>query len=265
MRVHGAAVGAFGASAIFEGDCGIDGRARSRQNRCPGFGMGRMGGTVVCCGVAPFPPASGVLMFLFPAPPPPSGLQSGVHIFIGGHLTRRNRFIAACVLAIGVGVSIVPGWATNNLWPSEGLSSGVEGLRDAIINILSEGYAIGAILGIILDTILPMETPNVVPEPEVDAREDSVAESMPSVTFEPREEFEPDYSKGSYEPGHDAVNFIRHLAHMDERELEGKQGGDLDISVEGGSAYYAAPGEQVVTKDAGDDSIDFKTSGSDNL
>lgn len=49
-------------------------------------------------------------------------------------------------LALGIGVTLVPEWATNALWPCDGCSSGVQGLRDAVIMILSTGFCIGAIV-----------------------------------------------------------------------------------------------------------------------
>lgn len=36
---------------------------------------------------------------------------------MGEGFTRRNRFIVACALAMGLGVTMVPQWAENNLWP----------------------------------------------------------------------------------------------------------------------------------------------------
>ena len=45
-------------------------------------------------------------------------------------LTRRSRFILCVAVALGLGVTIVPNWATNNLWnvyPTT--SSGLAGFR----------------------------------------------------------------------------------------------------------------------------------------
>ena len=46
-----------------------------------------------------------------------------------------------------------------------GCNSGVKGLRDAVITILSTGFCIGAIVAIILNLLLPSESPMLVPEP----------------------------------------------------------------------------------------------------
>lgn len=45
-------------------------------------------------------------------------------------LTRRSRFILCVAVGLGLGVTIVPNWATNNLWdvyPTTG--SGLAGFR----------------------------------------------------------------------------------------------------------------------------------------
>jgi hypothetical protein len=90
-------------------------------------------------------------------PPPPPTHPAG------DRLTRRNRVILAFSLALGVGVSLVPQWAANALWPCTGCSEGVHGLRDALIIVLEEGFCIGALIAIFLNLVLPMETPMVRP------------------------------------------------------------------------------------------------------
>jgi xanthine/uracil permease len=67
-----------------------------------------------------------------------------MQIIAGEHLNRRNRFIIACSLGVGIGVTVYPQWASwgpfpYGLWPCVGCSSGVKSLRDAIILILSSG------------------------------------------------------------------------------------------------------------------------------
>lgn len=47
-------------------------------------------------------------------------------------LTRRSRFILCVAVGLGLGVTIVPNWATNNLWdvyPTTG--TGLAGFRFA--------------------------------------------------------------------------------------------------------------------------------------
>lgn len=44
---------------------------------------------------------------------------SGIKILAAAGNSRRSRFITACSLGLGLGVTIAPSWATNNLWPCE--------------------------------------------------------------------------------------------------------------------------------------------------
>ena len=46
-------------------------------------------------------------------------MVSGIKVINFSSLTRRNRFILAISLGLGLGVTIVPQWATNpvGLWP----------------------------------------------------------------------------------------------------------------------------------------------------
>lgn len=44
-----------------------------------------------------------------------------------GSLHRRNRFILACSLGLGLGVTLVPQWAYNALWPvTPGMNDGLK-------------------------------------------------------------------------------------------------------------------------------------------
>lgn len=91
-------------------------------------------------------------------------IASGIKIMVGEHLTRRNRFIMACSLGLGIGVSLVPAWATNALWPCTTCSPALKGLREAVMKILSTGFCLGAIVSMLLNLILPAEAAMVVPE-----------------------------------------------------------------------------------------------------
>lgn len=47
-------------------------------------------------------------------------------------LTRRSRFILCVAVGLGLGVTIVPNWATNNLWDVyDTTPSGLAGFRSA--------------------------------------------------------------------------------------------------------------------------------------
>lgn len=50
---------------------------------------------------------------------------------------RRTRFIMAVAVCVGIGVTISPGWATNNLWNvSETTPAGVRAIRSGAAYIL---------------------------------------------------------------------------------------------------------------------------------
>lgn len=86
-------------------------------------------------------------------------ISSGIKIIVSeGTLDRRTRFILACSMALGVGVELVPQWANYWLWPvTPDMSSGVKGIRDAIILILSTSFCLGAVVAFILNLIMPHE------------------------------------------------------------------------------------------------------------
>ena len=68
---------------------------------------------------------------------------AGIHIITSapGGIGRRERFILSIAIGAGLGVTLVPGWTQNNLWPvTDGMSSGVKSFRDAVIITLSTGY-----------------------------------------------------------------------------------------------------------------------------
>lgn len=90
-------------------------------------------------------------------------IASGVKIIVGEHLSRRNRIIMAFSFALGIGVTLVPQWANSALWPCDGCSETVQGLRNAVITILDTGFCIGALTAIVLNLLLPFEDPMIVP------------------------------------------------------------------------------------------------------
>eukprot|EP00877_Chromochloris_zofingiensis_P003759 jgi/Chrzof1/13384/Cz07g31020.t1 len=86
-------------------------------------------------------------------------IASGIKIIVcEGSLHRRNRFILACSLGLGLGVTLVPQWAYNALWPvTPGMNDGLKGLREAIILVLETGFCLGAVVAVILNLLLPEE------------------------------------------------------------------------------------------------------------
>ena len=100
---------------------------------------------------------------------------SGLSVIANGvDLTsRRNRFILAVSLGIGLGVAMVPyifadfraSSYTAEFWPCTDCSDGDKGLRNGIIIFLSTPYCIGCALSMLLHFILPQD-PIIVTEEE---------------------------------------------------------------------------------------------------
>jgi hypothetical protein len=86
---------------------------------------------------------------------------------LGEGFSRRNRFIVSCALAFGMGVSMVPQWSKNALWPDPGLGANqsLQSVRTAVLLILDTGFCVGAIVAFVLNMIVPHEQS----QPEVGA------------------------------------------------------------------------------------------------
>lgn len=70
-------------------------------------------------------------------------MTAGIKIIAStaGGINRRERFILAIALGAGLGVTIIPAWTQNALWPvTEDMSNALKGFRDGIIITLSTGY-----------------------------------------------------------------------------------------------------------------------------
>ncbi|DBB13713.1 TPA: hypothetical protein ACH3X3_000728 [Trebouxia sp. C0006] len=83
---------------------------------------------------------------------------SGIKVISMDPLTRRSRFILCVAVGLGLGVTIVPNWATNNLWdvyPTTG--TGLAGFRNACILVLSNGFSVGCIISVLLHLALPFD------------------------------------------------------------------------------------------------------------
>ncbi|KAL0033065.1 hypothetical protein WJX79_000796 [Trebouxia sp. C0005] len=83
---------------------------------------------------------------------------SGIKVISMDPLTRRSRFILCVAVGLGLGVTIVPNWATNNLWdvyPTT--ASGLAGFRNACILVLSNGFSVGCIISVLLHLALPFD------------------------------------------------------------------------------------------------------------
>ncbi|PYI09868.1 Xanthine/uracil permease [Aspergillus sclerotiicarbonarius CBS 121057] len=94
---------------------------------------------------------------------------SGIRIISTIPFTRRNRFILTAAFAVGMGATLVSDWF-DYFFTYSGNNRGLTGLLDAIELVMENGFAITALLGVVLNLILPED-----PEEEaaiLDARGD---------------------------------------------------------------------------------------------
>ncbi|WIA22362.1 hypothetical protein OEZ85_004671 [Tetradesmus obliquus] len=144
------------------------------------FGLiGKFGGLVLSI---PQCVLGGATSFLFACV-----LVAGIKILmLGEGFSRRNRFIVSCALAFGMGVSMVPQWSKNALWPDPGpgASSSLMSVRTATLLILDTGFCVGAIVAFALNMVVPYEEnkpEEIVEEPSVHhAAEDDSARGYSS-------------------------------------------------------------------------------------
>eukprot|EP00270_Netrium_digitus_P013892 TRINITY_DN4665_c0_g1_i1.p1 TRINITY_DN4665_c0_g1~~TRINITY_DN4665_c0_g1_i1.p1 ORF type:complete len:627 (+),score=101.00 TRINITY_DN4665_c0_g1_i1:206-1882(+) len=87
-------------------------------------------------------------------------------------INRRNRFISAMAMSLGIGVTIAPEFINisgqfeypheGNFWPiKQSWSSAYRGFRDALIIVLSTGFSIGGFTCVILNLILPRDKDDI--------------------------------------------------------------------------------------------------------
>ncbi|KAF9173622.1 hypothetical protein BGX21_002959 [Mortierella sp. AD011] len=101
----------------------------------------------------PDPVLGGMTTFLFA-----SVVVSGIRILSFLPWTRRERFIVAASLSLGLGTSLVPGVFTHMI-NYQGSSSIVQSLVSSVNIILDTGFALGAILSCVLNGLLPSNPP----------------------------------------------------------------------------------------------------------
>jgi xanthine/uracil permease len=84
---------------------------------------------------------------------------SGIKVMTTHGITRRARFIMAIAGSYGVGTIIVPQWFTSgNFLDCPSIDSTfTRGVCDAAVITLSTGYAIGCLVALLLNAILPAE------------------------------------------------------------------------------------------------------------
>ena len=69
---------------------------------------------------------------------------------------------------VQTGVTIVPQWATPNLWPVQpGESSALYSIQTTVMIILTTGFTLGAIVGMILHLLMPGESSTAYLEADI--------------------------------------------------------------------------------------------------
>ncbi|ORZ23767.1 purine permease [Lobosporangium transversale] len=103
----------------------------------------------------------GMTTFLFS-----SVVVSGIRILSFLPWTRRERFIVATALTLGMGTSVVPGVLTH-MFSYTGTNPFVTSLINSANIVLDTGFALGAIVSCILNALLPSNPP-MAAEPIID-------------------------------------------------------------------------------------------------
>lgn len=118
---------------------------------------------------------------------------SGIAIICRGTpFTRRNRFILTAGLALGYGATLVPNYF-NKVFTYDGDNKGLRGFLDAITLVLETGFAVTALVTIILNLTLPEE----VEETEEEEVAEEAGEENTSDSFVAH--------KQSHAPNHDRL------------------------------------------------------------
>lgn len=138
----------------------------------------------------PQPVLGGMTTFLFA-----NMTISGIKVMTSEPIDRRERFILAVAASFGLGTIIKPQWFTANFLDCNSIeSNGVQGLCDAAVITLTNGYAVGALTALILNCIIP-EDHQTDDDEEPGQHPDGTAEKeklMESLEQEEEKDEEPD-------------------------------------------------------------------------
>jgi len=93
----------------------------------------------------------GMTTFLFS-----SVAVSGIKIISSINFTRRNRFILTAALSLGLGAALVPTWF-DYVFTYTGNNKALTGFFNAIILVMETGFAVTAMLSVILNLVLQEE------------------------------------------------------------------------------------------------------------
>ncbi|KAI9313156.1 permease family-domain-containing protein [Dichotomocladium elegans] len=99
----------------------------------------------------PSPVLGGMNAFLFA-----SVTVSGIRILAYLEWTRRDRFIATTALAMGLGVTLCPGWFSH-VFTYSGSNQALQGFLNAVTTVVDTGYCIGSLMAIFLNLVVPCE------------------------------------------------------------------------------------------------------------
>ncbi|KAH3680327.1 hypothetical protein WICMUC_000394 [Wickerhamomyces mucosus] len=99
----------------------------------------------------PKPVLGGMTTFLFT-----SVCASALAIISKCRFTRRDRFVLTASLVFGLGATMVPDWF-DYVFTYDGDNKSLKGFYDAIILVCETGYALGGIIGVFMNLILPQE------------------------------------------------------------------------------------------------------------
>ncbi|KAI8149983.1 permease family-domain-containing protein [Fennellomyces sp. T-0311] len=97
---------------------------------------------------------------------------SGIRILAYLQWTRRDRFIATTSLALGLGVTLCPGWFSH-VFTYSGDNESLLGFLSAVETIVNTGYCIGSLMAIFLNLVVPYEWgPETVQETDEQKRKE---------------------------------------------------------------------------------------------
>ena len=130
--------------------------------------IGKIGGVFVAI---PDAVLGGMTIFLFA-----NVAVSGIRILSGLGWNRRDRFILAISLSVGLGVVCVPN--AFSFFIRSARNETADSLRRGVQLILSSGYTIGAILAVFLNIVLPEEPPELTPEDYAVSKQSIVDETV---------------------------------------------------------------------------------------
>ncbi|KAJ5902706.1 Purine permease [Penicillium taxi] len=81
---------------------------------------------------------------------------SGIRIISTIDFTRRNRFVLTASFSLGMGITLLPSW-WSNFFTYDGNNHSLIGLLDAVDLVMTNGFAVCALLGVVLNLIIPDE------------------------------------------------------------------------------------------------------------